>query len=109
MARFFEGCVFESRRSQYSPPLEFVYFFKKLRKRPVNLIRIFLISSKTVSIQGKIDTIKTKKMNTGRKQTRSLNSTARFSPGLRGATVARLTPDQKVACSNHVEVDFPLH
>ena len=27
--------------------------------------------------------------------------------GLRGATVARLTPDQKVACSNHVGViDF---
>ena len=26
------------------------------------------------------------------------------SPGLRGATVARLTPDQKVACSNHVGV-----
>ena len=24
--------------------------------------------------------------------------------GSRGATVARLTPDQKVACSNHVEV-----
>ena len=24
--------------------------------------------------------------------------------GLRGATVARLTPDQKVACSNHVGV-----
>lgn len=26
------------------------------------------------------------------------------SSGPRGATVARLTPDQKVACSNHVEV-----
>ena len=26
------------------------------------------------------------------------------STGLRGATVARLTPDQKVACSNHVGV-----
>ena len=26
--------------------------------------------------------------------------------GLRGATVARLTPDQKVACSNHVEVNY---
>lgn len=26
--------------------------------------------------------------------------------GLRGATVARLTPDQKVACSNHVGVKF---
>ena len=25
---------------------------------------------------------------------------------LRGATVARLTPDQKVACSNHVGVKF---
>jgi hypothetical protein len=25
---------------------------------------------------------------------------------LRGATVARLTPDQKVACSNHVGVTF---
>ena len=25
-------------------------------------------------------------------------------PGLLGATVARLTPDQKVACSNHVGV-----
>ena len=25
--------------------------------------------------------------------------------GLRGATVARLTPDQKVACSNHVGVN----
>ena len=27
-----------------------------------------------------------------------------FRCGLRGATVARLTPDQKVACSNHVGV-----
>ena len=26
--------------------------------------------------------------------------------GPRGATVARLTPDQKVACSNHVGVNF---
>ena len=26
--------------------------------------------------------------------------------GLRGATVARLTPDQKVACSNHVGVNI---
>ena len=25
---------------------------------------------------------------------------------LRGATVARLTPDQKVACSNHVVVNY---
>ena len=31
------------------------------------MIRILLVSSKTVSIQGKIGTIKTKKMNTGRK------------------------------------------
>ena len=28
--------------------------------------------------------------------------------GLRGATVARLTPDQKVACSNHVAVTNPF-
>ncbi len=28
--------------------------------------------------------------------------------GLRGATVARLTPDQKVACSSHVGVKFPF-
>ena len=28
--------------------------------------------------------------------------------GPRGATVARLTPDQKVACSNHVGVNFFL-
>ena len=28
-----------------------------------------------------------------------------FRCGLRGATVARLTPDQKVACSNHVGVN----
>ena len=28
--------------------------------------------------------------------------------GLRGATVARLTPDQKVACSNHVGVNVFL-
>ena len=28
--------------------------------------------------------------------------------GLRGATVARLTPDQKVACSNHVGVNTVL-
>ena len=62
-----------------------------------------------MSIQGKIDTIKTKKMNTGRKKTRSFNRTARFSPGLLGATVERLTPDQKVACSNHVEVSVQLH
>ena len=27
-----------------------------------------------------------------------------YSRRLRGATVARLTPDQKVACSNHVGV-----
>ena len=59
MARFFEGCVFESRQSQYSPALEFVYFFQEIKKRPVNLVRIFLVSSKTVSIQGKIDTVKT--------------------------------------------------
>jgi hypothetical protein len=26
--------------------------------------------------------------------------------GFRGATVARLTPDQKAACSNHVGVKF---
>ena len=32
----------------------------------------------------------------------------RMQLGLRGATVARLTPDQKVACSNHVGVNlFP--
>ena len=29
--------------------------------------------------------------------------------GLRGATLARLTPDQKVACSNHVGVRFHFH
>ena len=29
----------------------------------------------------------------------------RSKKGLRGATVARLTPDQKVACSNHVGVN----
>ena len=28
------------------------------------------------------------------------------SPRLLGATVARLTPDQKVACSNHVGVKY---
>ena len=28
--------------------------------------------------------------------------------GLRGATVARLTPDQKVACSSHVGVKLSL-
>ena len=32
MARFFEGCV-ESRRSQYSPALEFVYFFQEIKER----------------------------------------------------------------------------
>ena len=31
-----------------------------------------------------------------------------FRCGLRGATVARLTPDQKVACSNHVGVNVLL-
>ena len=31
-----------------------------------------------------------------------------FRCGLRGATVARLTPDQKVACSNHVGVNNVL-
>ena len=30
----------------------------------------------------------------------------RHSTGPRGATVARLTPDQKVACSNHVGVIY---
>ena len=30
----------------------------------------------------------------------------RTTKGLRGATVARLTPDQKVACSNHVGVNI---
>ena len=33
MARFFERCVFESRRSQYSPALEFVYFFQEIKER----------------------------------------------------------------------------
>ena len=28
----------------------------------------------------------------------------RFEQGFRGATAARLTPDQEVACSNHVEI-----
>ena len=32
----------------------------------------------------------------------------KFNIWLRGATVARLTPDQKVACSNHVGVKFPF-
>ena len=34
-----------------------------------------------------------------------------YTTGLRGATVARLTPDQKVACSNHVGVScvFSTH
>ena len=33
MARFFEGCVFESRQSQYSPALEFVYFFQAIKEK----------------------------------------------------------------------------
>ena len=33
MARFFEGCVFESRRSQYSQALEFVYFFQEIKEK----------------------------------------------------------------------------
>ena len=32
MAQLFEGCVFESRRSQYSPRLEFVYFFQEIKE-----------------------------------------------------------------------------
>ena len=34
-----------------------------------------------------------------------LDITQTITCGLRGATVARLTPDQKVACSNHVGVN----
>ena len=30
----------------------------------------------------------------------------KFLPGLRGAMVARLTPDQKAACSSHVGVTY---
>ena len=37
-----------------------------------------------------------------------LNYTCLLSSRLRGATVARLTPDQKVACSNHVGVNGNL-
>lgn len=37
---------------------------------------------------------------------RKLAIEKRLSSGLRGATVARLTPDQKVACSNHVGVNI---
>ena len=33
MAQIFEGCVFESRRSQYIPPLEFVYFFQEIEEK----------------------------------------------------------------------------
>ena len=33
MARFFEGFVFESRQSQYSPALEFVYFFQAIKEK----------------------------------------------------------------------------
>jgi hypothetical protein len=29
--------------------------------------------------------------------------------GFRGATAARLTPDQEVACSNHVEINLPFN
>ena len=37
-----------------------------------------------------------------------VNVRSGFRCGLRGATVARLTPDQKVACSNHVGVNSSL-
>ena len=33
MARFFEGRVFESRQSQFSPALEFVYFFQAIKEK----------------------------------------------------------------------------
>ena len=33
-----------------------------------------------------------------------INFTSTFGVGLRGAMVARLTPDQKAACSSHVGV-----
>ena len=33
MARLFEGIVFESRRSQYSPALELVYFFQEIKEK----------------------------------------------------------------------------
>ena len=36
------------------------------------------------------------------------NASRNLGAGLRGATVARLTPDQKVACSNHVGVKVGL-
>ena len=37
------------------------------------------------------------------------NTKPKIKCGLRGATVARLTPDQKVACSNHVGVNKILN
>ena len=33
MARFFEGFVFESRQSQYSPALEFVWFLQAIKEK----------------------------------------------------------------------------
>ena len=33
MARLFEGFVFESRQSQYSPALEFVHFFQAIKEK----------------------------------------------------------------------------
>ena len=52
-----------------------------------------MFSSKTTSIQGKIDIFETQKNEYWKeKKTRYFNRTARLLAGLRGATVARLTP-----------------
>ena len=61
-------------------------------------------------IQGKIDIFVTQKKGIPEgKKTRYLNRTARFFAGHRVATVARRTPDQKVPCSNPVEVNIQKH
>ena len=44
-----------------SPALEFVYFFHKIKERAWKLDRDFFVSSKTTSIQGKIDIFETQK------------------------------------------------
>ena len=86
-----EGCVFESRRGQIT------FLLNKLFKACTGQMGIkrktlcFLFSSGFMpdrfNYSPNLSSLSCK--NTG---------------GLRGAMVARLTPDQKVACSNHVVV-----
>ena len=88
-----EGCVFESRRGQYQPTLEISCFFKKSFRKGLETLSGFVFQVKVLHFKVKSTNIKHKKW---------------LLEGKKHKDITVWLDSLKVACSNHIEVNFHL-